>query len=68
VQDYLREFGARKCEANALVVVPEMGRQLVRDAIMQHLPPHALVQYRNKLERQQRLLQKRIRERLGEEE
>jgi hypothetical protein len=68
VQDYLREFGARKCEANALVVVPEMGRQLVRDAIMQHLPPHTLVQYRNKLERQQRLLQKRIRERLGEEE
>jgi hypothetical protein len=24
VQEYLRKFGARKCEANALVVVPEM--------------------------------------------
>jgi hypothetical protein len=58
----------RKCEANALVVVPEMGRQLVQDAIMQHLPEHALTWYRNKLERQQRLLQKKIRERLGEDQ
>jgi hypothetical protein len=38
VQDYLAEFGARKSEANALVVEPEIGRQLCRDAIMEHLP------------------------------
>jgi hypothetical protein len=61
VQNYIREFGVRKCEANALVVVPQMGRQLVRDAIMQHLPEHALHQYQNRLNRQRGLLQAAIR-------
>jgi hypothetical protein len=28
VQDYLRRFGAKKSEANALVVAPEAGRRL----------------------------------------
>ena len=36
VQDYIAEFGVRKCEANALVVEPEVGRQLCRDAILEH--------------------------------
>jgi hypothetical protein len=68
VQEYLRKFGARKCEANALVVVPEMGRQLVRDAIMKHLPAGALKRYQARLKRIQRLLQKAIRERMGEDD
>ena len=44
VQDYIARFGVRKCEANALVVAPEVGRQLCRDAILEHVPadaPHA---------------------------
>jgi hypothetical protein len=61
VQNYIQEFGVRKCEANALVVVPQMGRQLVRDAIMAHLPQHALDRYQNRLNRQQELLQAAIR-------
>jgi hypothetical protein len=68
VQNYIREFGVRKCEANALVVIPEIGRQLVRDAIMQHLPPHALRWYDNKLTKVRDLLQKAIRKLLGDED
>jgi hypothetical protein len=68
VQEYMRKFGARKCEANVIVRIPEMGRQLVRDAIMKHLPAGALNRYRNRLNRIQRLLQKAIRERMGEDE
>jgi hypothetical protein len=30
VQDYFRRYGARKVEANALVVAPELGRDLCR--------------------------------------
>lgn len=37
VQDYLAQYGARKCEANALVINPESGRQLARDAIEKYL-------------------------------
>ena len=40
VQNYIAEFGVRKCEANALVVEPEIGRQLCRDAILEHIPRH----------------------------
>ncbi|GAI48827.1 unnamed protein product, partial [marine sediment metagenome] len=37
VQDYLEKYGARKCEANALVVIPEQARELVREAIEHYL-------------------------------
>lgn len=37
VQDYLRTVGARKCEANALVVNPTAGRQLCREAIERYV-------------------------------
>jgi hypothetical protein len=67
VQDYLAEFGARKCEANALVVEPEIGRQLCRDAIMEHLPANAVERYRRKLERIRRQLQKALCARVVEE-
>jgi hypothetical protein len=41
VQDYIREYGKRKVEANALVVLPEIGRQLCRDAILRFIPADA---------------------------
>ena len=46
VQDYLRRFGVRKVEANALVVRPDAGRQLCRDAILRYLPEDAPARYR----------------------
>ena len=50
VQTYIREFGVRKCEANPLVVTPEAGRQLCRDAILQYVPPPKAVRaYQAKL-------------------
>jgi hypothetical protein len=45
VQDYIARFGVRKCEANALVVSPEIGRQLVREAILQFVPADAPARY-----------------------
>lgn len=33
VQTYLKKFGPRKCEANAIVTTPDEARELVRDAI-----------------------------------
>ena len=37
VQGYLREYGARKCEANAIVVKPDQGRELCRQIIEKYL-------------------------------
>jgi hypothetical protein len=42
VQHYLRQFGARKVEANALVVRPEAGRQLCLDAIRRYISDELL--------------------------
>jgi hypothetical protein len=49
VQDYLRRFGARKCEANALVVAPDVGRDLCRRAILEHVPAEAPEAYSDRL-------------------
>jgi hypothetical protein len=42
VQDYLREYGPRKVEANALVVRPAAGRALCQSAIERYVSPDAV--------------------------
>jgi hypothetical protein len=37
VQEYIAKYGERKCEANALIVRPEAGRRLCRDAIRRYV-------------------------------
>ena len=50
VQSYLSQFGARKVEANALVVRPAAGRELCREAILRWLDgPAALQRYADAL-------------------
>lgn len=49
VQQYIRTFGKQKVEANALVVRPEAGRKLCRDAIEKHLNPDAIAAYEEAL-------------------
>jgi hypothetical protein len=49
VQDYIRQFGARKVEANALVVRPVEGRRLCRDAILKYVPARSLADYQSAL-------------------
>ena len=65
VQDYIEQFGVRKCEANALVVEPEVGRRLCRDAILEHIPADAVERYERKLERVRKRLRKALRERVS---
>jgi hypothetical protein len=45
VQNYLSRFGARKVEANALVVRPEAGRRLCLEAIRRYVPDHVLADF-----------------------
>jgi hypothetical protein len=49
VQEYLRKFGARKVEANALVVRLRESRQLCLEAILKYLPEDALDRYQGRL-------------------
>lgn len=49
VQDYLRKFGARKVEANTLVVRPEQGRQLCRDAVIKYIDQDGIAEYESAL-------------------
>jgi len=65
VRDYIAEFGVRKCEANALVVEPEVGRKLVRDAILEHIPADAVERYERKLDRVRKQLRRALRERVS---
>jgi hypothetical protein len=49
VQNYLRRFGVRKVEANALVVRPAAGRELCRQAILRYVPEDALARHEQRL-------------------
>jgi hypothetical protein len=49
VQDYLRRFGARKVEANALVARPQAGRELCRQAILNYVAEDAPDRYLERL-------------------
>jgi len=46
VQEYLRRYGSRKVEANALVTRADAGRQLCREAIGKYLSTVGVRQYR----------------------
>lgn len=48
VQDYLRDIGERKCEANALVVAPTQGRELCRETIEKYLGQGAIGRFQDK--------------------
>jgi hypothetical protein len=63
VQDYLKKFGARKVEANALVVprLAAPARALCRKAILKYLPADAPEQYLSSLELPRQKLRAEIR-------
>ncbi len=68
VQSYLKKYGARKVEANALVVRHEAGRELCREAIRKYVPDDAPVDYERKLEPHQVEVQSEIQRLLQEKD
>ena len=50
VQTYLRDFGARKCEANVLVTQPTIAKALCREAIESYLGDDALERFQQRRE------------------
>lgn len=50
VQSYLKTYGVRKVEANALVTRPEAGRELCRQAILKYLNNDAADDYQERLD------------------
>ena len=67
VQDYLRQFGARKVEANALVVRPDAARLLCRTAITKYVDDDAPLAHQRARRRAQSEIKARVMELLGEE-
>ena len=45
VQDYLRQIGERKCEANAIITTPDVARAMMRDAIEKYLGKDARARF-----------------------
>jgi hypothetical protein len=65
VQSYLKRFGARKVEANALVTRPREGRELCRQAILKYVSADALDHYQAELDYVRDELRQAIVRRLG---
>jgi hypothetical protein len=66
VQNYLGRFGARKVEANALVVSPEAGRDLCRRAILKYVPATAPKDHQRKLNAAREQVRVHVQRLLGE--
>jgi hypothetical protein len=64
---HLREHGACKVEANALMAVPAAGRQLCLDAITRYIPESAVEEYENRVDEQRANLAERIAELIGDD-
>jgi hypothetical protein len=65
VQNYIKRYGVRKCEANALVSQPELGRKLCRDAILEYLPEDAPDDYEASLAPLREELRKALEDRIA---
>lgn len=67
VQGYLKRFGVRKCEANALVVRPVAGRALCEAAIRKYVRADGLADYDARIDAAREELRLEIRGRLETE-
>lgn len=48
VQNYLKKYGVRKCEANALIIIPDESKALCRQAIEKYLGDDAEARFKEK--------------------
>jgi hypothetical protein len=48
LQDYIRKYGVRKCEANAIVPMPIEAKKLVKDTIIRYLGKNAASRFEKK--------------------
>lgn len=64
VQDYIKEIGVKKCEANALVVSPESGMVLCEEAIIKYIGDDAVNRFKKKRQKIRDMV-KQFREKTG---
>lgn len=60
VQQYLRMIGERKCEANAIIVMPDVARNFVNDVIVEYLGEDAELRFENKVQKVRKEMYKTI--------
>jgi hypothetical protein len=65
VQNYIVKFGVRKVEANSLVVRPEAGRTLCRDAIERYVDLDLMAEYETDLAKSQATVEVEVRRLMG---
>ena len=56
VQDYIKNIGKRKCEANVLMTVPKLASKLVRDTIIDFLGEDALDRFQERTDEVQKIV------------
>ncbi|GAI82343.1 unnamed protein product, partial [marine sediment metagenome] len=67
VREYIAKYGVRKCEANAIVIVPELGRKMLQDAVDEWLGKDAYKSYLSALETGQSRAKELIEDKLNNE-
>lgn len=68
VREYIEKYGARKCEANSVVVVPELGRRMLIDAIARFLGEDAYEKHQEVIEERKEEIRELITAKMEDEE
>ncbi len=68
VQGYVKKYGKRKCEANAIVVAPKLGRQLLENYIEKYLGKDVHEKYWDKIMKRRKEIEALIEEKIKEVE
>jgi hypothetical protein len=66
VQDYIKKYGVRKCEANALITRPKQGRELCRQAINKYIDDSIFEDQAERRQESEDEVRKIIKEKLAE--
>ena len=65
VQDYIKRFGTRKVEAEALVVRPEAGRELCKAAILEYIDEDGVDEYRETVDEKREEMRQHLAQLMG---
>ncbi len=68
IRDYIADFGARKCEANAIVIVPQLGRAALKKKIEHYLGEDCMTDFLKKIKERKEEIQNLVDIRMEDEE
>lgn len=67
IHEYVAKYGKRKCEANAIVIVPELGQKMLQNTIDKYLGEGAIDKFHEAIDTGQEEMKEALKQKMREE-